>query len=1010
MKRSMKLITILAFAAALTLGRIVWYHTQTPDVQPAAVGGQLDVRQIDFSNSHSITLDEGEWKLTKKTDDPVYQPLPTYMKPEAAGTYEMNIQVDDQQSRYALSIRALYSDFTVYANDQLVYQTVDFEKGPPTPVSITDLRADQNGQINVKLRFDEFHGNERARSLINVGFGSSQQIQKETYQAGLLQFFVGAIIFIHALYAFVLYLMKPKKIGTLFFSIAAMAASLAVVTSDYNTLGYVMPLRHEWYVRIVYLSYIGLSFFFLLFVVFTFTKAAFKWPFKILYFLFISYLIYILAAPIEFVRYVIGIAISLVAAFSIIFWILFRTVYLSGERALPLFLAGAAVVSHVAWTIFVGNIPILEDTLRAAIKASFYPFDITMALVCFCSFWFLRFFQTEAENKQYIEQLEMEQKRKDQFLANTSHELRTPLHGMMNMVQSVLQQENKLKERSRYQLELIHTISRKMSYLINDLIDVTQITSNRVRLEPASISIAPILIGTVDMLRFMTDEKRVNIHLRMPDNLPSIYADEHRLTQIVTNMLHNALKFTPEGNITVDVSADESNLRVKVTDTGIGMDAKTQARIFLPYEKGENSISESEGIGLGLGISRQLAEMHGGSLTAESELGKGSVFTLSLPIGAARTDKSIVENSSFTESAASEQFHDSAVPAAVSGHRILVIDDDPVNLMILRQALETDGYHIRTAASSAEFFQQLEAGRWDLLIIDVMMPEISGFQLTKMIRSRYSLTELPVLLLTARSQPEDIHAGFQAGANEYVTKPVDMHEMKTRIRSLLELKVSIEDRLRIEAAWLQAQIHPHFLFNTLNTIAALSSIDNDRMMRLLQEFGNYLQASFNGQNLSSIIPIQREMELVHSYLYIQKERFGEKLRVNWEIDRELQFSIPPLTLQPLVENAVLHGLQPKEEGGTILIHLFKKGSNAIIHIKDDGVGIPPVKQRSLNISEGHKDSIGLINTHARLQKWNGCGLILCSEEGLGTTIQISIPLIDKNEKTSPLEMKERDAP
>lgn len=990
MKRSTKLMIILAFAVVLTIGRVIWYHTQIPVVQPEAVSGQLDARQVDFTNSHSIAL-EGDWKQTSRADNSLYAALPKYMQAEALGTYDMTIQVGEQVERYALSVRSLYSNFSVYANDQLVYQTTDFEKGPPTPISITDLRADESGQLKIRLTFDKFHDNERARSLINVRFGSSQQIQKETYQAGLLQFFVAAIIFIHALYAFVLFLMKPKKIGAIFFSIAALLASVAVVTSDYNTLGYVMPLSHEWYVRTVYFSYIGLSFFFLLFVVFTFTRSASRWAFKFIYLLYTAYLIYILAAPIEMVRYVIGIAITLVVAFSIIFWILFRTVFHNSEKSLPLFLAGTAVVSHVAWTIVIGNLPFLEDTLTAAIKAGFYPFDITIALVCFCSFWFLRFFQTETENEQYIEQLKVEQKRKDQFLANTSHELRTPLHGMMNMVQSVLEQENKLTNQSRYQLELIHTLSRKMSYLINDLIDVNQMKSNKIRLEPSSISIEPILVGTVDMLRFMTDEKDVEIHLRMPERLPYIHADEHRVTQIVTNMLHNALKFTPEGKIIIDVSAVESNLCVKVMDTGIGMNAETQAKIFIPYEKGENSISGSEGIGLGLSISRQLAELHGGSLTAESVLGKGSVFTLSLPLDADRTEEYKVETTSLSESAASEQLSETTIQD-VSVYRILAIDDDPVNLLILKQALEADGYFISTTTSLSDFFQRLDTDSWDLLLIDVMMPEISGFQLTKKIRSRYSLSELPVLLLTARSQPEDVYAGFQAGANEYVTKPVDMLELKIRIKSQLELKSSIEDRLSMEAAWLQAQIHPHFLFNTLNTIGALSAIDNDRMLRLLQEFGNYLQASFNGKNLSSSIPIEKEMELVRSYLYIQKERFGERLRINWDIDYHLKFSIPPLTLQPLVENAILHGLQPNEDGGTILIHLFRKGDYAFIRIKDDGIGINPDTQRRLNVSTGHKESIGLINTHIRLQKLNGCGLILCSEEGAGTTIQISIPL------------------
>ncbi|PAF18657.1 hybrid sensor histidine kinase/response regulator [Terribacillus saccharophilus] len=1001
MKRRTKLFIILVFAVILTLGRFVWYYAQAPVIQPTAASGKLDVSQVDLTGSHSIALD-GEWKKTDKENGLEYEHLPDFMQPKAVGSYAMDIHTGNDFSRYALSVRSLYSDFSVYANDKLVYQTPDFDQGPATPVTITDLRPDDDGHIRLVLQFNEFHGNERSRALIEARFGVTQQIQKEMYQAGVVQFFVGAILFIHALYSFVLYLMKPKKIGSLYFSIAVLLTGLAVVTSDYNALGYVMPLNYEWYVRTVYISYIGLSLFFLLFAVVTFTDAAARWPFRILYLLYAAYMVYILTAPIELVRYVIGIGISLVIAFSVICLILFRTVIVTGERALPLFLAAAAVASHVAWTVFVGNLPFVGNLLQDAIKGGFYPFDITVAFVCFCSFWFIRFFQTEEENKRYINQLEMEQKRKDQFLANTSHELRTPLHAMMNMVKSVLEHEKKLKSRSRYQLELIHTISRKMSYLINDLIDVTQMKSNRVRLEPASISIEPILVGTVDMLRFMVDEKDVEIQIQIPDSLPYIYADEHRVTQIVTNMFHNAMKFTPEGSITIKVSADESNLQIKVIDTGIGMDIDTQSRIFLPYEKGDNSISESEGIGLGLGISRQLAELHGGSLTVESALEKGSVFTLHLPLSAERrADNLLPEKTSFTEAAAVTELTEQATPAA-SDYRILAIDDDPVNLKILKQALESDGYYISTVVSPTSFLQQLDNDRWDLLLIDVMMPEISGFRLTETIRRQYSVTELPILLLTARSQPEDVYAGFQAGANEYVTKPVDMLEIKTRIKSLLELKGSIEDRLRIEAAWLQAQIHPHFLFNTLNTIASLSTIDTDRMLRLLQEFGNYLQASFNGKNLFSNIPIEEELDLVRSYLYIQQERFGKRLQVNWDIDSKLQFDIPPLTLQPLVENAVLHGLQPKEDGGTILIHLFKKGDHAVIQIKDDGIGIPSDKQRFLNTSAGHTDSIGVINTHTRLQKINGCGLILCSEEGQGTTIQITIPLTEMKKKTSTL--------
>ncbi|SNZ04678.1 7TM diverse intracellular signalling [Terribacillus aidingensis] len=995
MRRRTKLLIILSFAILLTLGRFVWYHFQTPAIQPTAAEGQLDARKIDFSTSHSIELN-GDWKITDAGASGTYGQLPAYMESRAIGAYELAIQTGDSAAQYALSIRALYADVTVFANDKLVYQTPNFHQGPATPIAITDLEADKDGYIRLHVRFHAFHGNDHAKAMIDTKFGSSKQIQKETFLAAGVQFFVGAILFIHAVYAFVLYLMRPKKIGTLYFSIAVLLTGIAVVASDYNAFGYVINLSHNWHVRIVYFSYIGLSFFFLLFAVVTFTNAANKWPFRILSLLYAAYLVYILSAPIDLVRYVLGIGISLVIAFSIVCWILLRTVITTGERALPLFLAGAAAVSHVAWSVFVANLPFIDNALQAAIKSGFYPFDITVAFVCFCSFWFIRFFQTETENERYIEQLELEQKRKDQFLANTSHELRTPLHGMMNMAQSVIDQESKLNKQSKYKLQLIQTISRKMSYLLNDLIDVTQMKQNQLRLVPAAMQIEPLLIGTVDMLRFMAEEKHVEIHVDMPESLPCVYADEHRVTQIVTNMLHNALKFTPEGSIRLVVSADEKQLYVKVIDTGIGIDKHKQARIFIPYEKGDNVISESEGIGLGLGISKQLAEMHGGTLTVESELNKGSVFTLSLPLAADQTVSSTSSRTAYEEAASAAAERIEPDLARTAGRRILAIDDDAVNLMVLKQALEPNGYHIHTVSSPTAFLECLTKEQYDLLIIDVMMPKMSGFRLTEIVRQTYSLTELPILLLTARSQATDAYAGFRAGANEYVTKPIDMLELKTRINSLLELKGSIEDRLRMEAAWLQAQIHPHFLFNTLNTIASLSTIDTDRMLRLIQEFGNYLQSSFNGKNISSCIPLEEELDLVRSYLYIQQERFGRRLQVKWHIDRHVQFRIPPLTLQPLVENAVIHGLQTKEDGGTIFIEIFKENSTAVIFIKDDGVGIPSAKLQHLSVASEQKDSIGLLNTHTRLQKMNGAGLLVCSEEGAGTTIQIRLPIPRKN--------------
>src|SRR5690625_5227651 len=203
-----------------------------------------------------------------------------------------------------------------------------------------------------------------------------------------------------------------------------------------------------------------------------------------------------------------------------------------------------------------------------------------------------------------------------------------------------------------------------------------------------------------------------------------------------------------------------------------------------------------------------------------------------------------------------------------------------------------------------------------------MMPRMSGYELTRIIRKRFTISELPILRLTARNRPEDIENGFLAGANDYVTKPVDAVELKSRVNALTEVRKSSRERLRMESAWLQAQIQPHFLFNTLNSIIALSEIDIERMQKLIDAFSHVLRSKFDFQNLNNLIPIEQELDLIKSYLYIEKERFGERLKITWDIDENSQVIIPALSIQPLVENAVKHGIMSRSKGGHLTIQVI----------------------------------------------------------------------------------------
>src|SRR5699024_3717190 len=209
---------------------------------------------------------------------------------------------------------------------------------------------------------------------------------------------------------------------------------------------------------------------------------------------------------------------------------------------------------------------------------------------------------------------------------------------------------------------------------------------------------------------------------------------------------------------------------------------------------------------------------------------------------------------------------------------------------------------------------------------------------------------------------------------------------------LTNLQASINERLGMEAAWLQAQIRPHFLFNTLNAIVSLSEIDTARMARLLEKFTHYVQSSFYLKNLDKVVPLTYELELVESYLYMEKKRLRDRLRIKWEIDEVEDVMIPPLAIQTLVENAVNHGVLKRSAGGLITIRVREEDGYTEISVKDDGVGMDEEKIKQIfTIQPDRKKGIGLVNTEQRLKQLYGKGLHVASTPGVGTTITLTVP-------------------
>ena len=273
-----------------------------------------------------------------------------------------------------------------------------------------------------------------------------------------------------------------------------------------------------------------------------------------------------------------------------------------------------------------------------------------------------------------------------------------------------------------------------------------------------------------------------------------------------------------------------------------------------------------------------------------------------------------------------------------------------------------------------------------------MMPGISGLDVCRQIRVEHSLLDVPILIITARNTRYDMLLGFDVGANDFISKPFDANEIRARVRTLMAMKKSIDEAFKSEMAFLQAQIKPHFLYNTISTIISFCHTDSKQAADLLMEFSKYLRLSFDVDSSIMLIPLTKELELIQAYVAIEQARFGERLRVEYELDdRAMALMIPPLIIQPLVENAIRHGVCKKEGGGMVQLQVKQMNEAVRISISDNGVGMGEVTKERLLSNLNSAQGIGIANVKRRMAKIPGSSLNITSNPGEGTTVTLEFP-------------------
>ena len=402
-------------------------------------------------------------------------------------------------------------------------------------------------------------------------------------------------------------------------------------------------------------------------------------------------------------------------------------------------------------------------------------------------------------------------KLKDEFLANTSHELKTPIHGIVGLTESLIDGScGELNSPARHLLSMIMQSTLRLSKLVNDIVDFSELKNSNLKLRKISIDLGTMAGSIITMIKPLIADRNINLVNDIKPGEYYVFADEQRLQQILLNLTENAVKFTTEGDVKISASSPvKGECIVEISDTGIGIPEERHKLIFNSFVQSDGSTARKYGgTGLGLSIVKNLVELHGGTINFKSTPGEGSTF-------------------SFTIQSSEKPLADLSLPAVdryaglntkiglttdikmdkEPGARVMIVDDDIINLQVLLTQLTSQGYIVSSFTGGEKALDSIFSGAiYDIILLDVMMPVISGYDVCRKIREKFTAHELPIIMLTAKNSNQDIITGINFGANDYITKPFDRDVLLARVKSYVSLKKAVEEQTKFIAVKQELEI------------------------------------------------------------------------------------------------------------------------------------------------------------------------------------------------------------
>jgi len=419
--------------------------------------------------------------------------------------------------------------------------------------------------------------------------------------------------------------------------------------------------------------------------------------------------------------------------------------------------------------------------------------------------------EQNVELEEQSRQVEEANRLKSEFLSNMSHELRTPLNSVMALSKVLMiQVKDRLSKEELNYLEIIQRNGQNLLSLINDILDLSRIEAGRMDIKPKLFSIVLTIETIMERLEPMGEEKGIDLKHEIQDNLPQIESDEQKVHKILQNVLGNAVKFTEKGHVTVSAHSDADKFYIEVADTGIGMSDEDLSYIFEEFRQIDGTSARPyEGTGLGLAIAHKTAKILGGDLSVKSVPGKGSTFILTLPLKwqgivnapeppgkmtqvDTSAQKTITTANDEPEIENRHKYREIKKPEA--GAKILVVEDNEASVIQVREVLESEGYKVDVVRGGQEALEYVKQTIPEGIILDLMMPEIDGFEVLEKIRGTKTTAEIPVLVLTAKDlTPEDLNKLSHNNIQQLIQKgDVDRRNLLFKTRLMLGAKPEVK--------------------------------------------------------------------------------------------------------------------------------------------------------------------------------------------------------------------------